>query len=170
MEPTMVKKLKSLANADDKQLASAVRNSAQQIWQAGLGAFAKAQEEGGRVFAKLVKEGNALQQRTRDLAEDKVSEVRETVSGVSKQAAATDGQVLQKRLMSDAAAVAAAVSAESAPELPPYVGISLAEVRLALGQRSVQEFGGIEPNPSYETLMRAVQLVRAEKLDFLLAV
>ena len=83
----MVKKLKSLANADDKQLASAVRNSAQQIWQAGLGAFAKAQEEGGRVFAKLVKEGNALQQRTRDLAEDKVSEVRETVSGVSKQAA-----------------------------------------------------------------------------------
>eukprot|EP01030_Chromulinospumella_sphaerica_P009657 gene9657-9467_t len=47
---------------------------------------------------------------------------------------------------------------------------TLAEVRLALGQRSVQEFGGIEPNPSYETLMRAVQLVRAEKLDFLLAV
>lgn len=47
---------------------------------------------------------------------------------------------------------------------------TLAEVRQALGQRSVQEFGGIEPNPSYETLMRAVQLVRAEKLDFLLAV
>ncbi|CAN7454202.1 phasin family protein [Pseudoduganella sp. LjRoot289] len=83
----MVKKLKTLAKADDKQLASAVRNSAQQIWQAGLGAFAKAQEEGGRVFAKLVKEGTALQQRTRDLAEDKVSEVRETVSGVGKQAA-----------------------------------------------------------------------------------
>ena len=83
----MVKKLKTLAKSDDKQLASAVRNSAQQIWQAGLGAFAKAQEEGGRVFAKLVKEGTALQQRTRDLAEDKVSEVRETVSGVSKQAA-----------------------------------------------------------------------------------
>jgi NADP-dependent alcohol dehydrogenase len=47
---------------------------------------------------------------------------------------------------------------------------TLAEVRTALGQRSVHEFGGIEPNPSYETLMRAVQLVRAEKLDFLLAV
>lgn len=84
----MAKKLKSLAaKEDDKQLASAVRNSAQQIWQAGLGAFAKAQEEGGRVFAKLVKEGTALQKRTRDLAEDKVSEVRDTVSGVGKQAA-----------------------------------------------------------------------------------
>ena len=49
---------------------------------------------------------------------------------------------------------------------------TLAEVRatLAQGQRSVQEFGGIEPNPSYETLMRAVAQVRNEKLDFLLAV
>ncbi|MDX8123119.1 iron-containing alcohol dehydrogenase [Janthinobacterium sp. GMG2] len=49
---------------------------------------------------------------------------------------------------------------------------TLAEVRaaLALGQRSVQEFGGIEPNPSYETLMRAVAQVRSEKVDFLLAV
>ena len=47
---------------------------------------------------------------------------------------------------------------------------TLAEVRAALGQRSVQEFGGIEPNPSYETLMRAVAVVRAEQRDFLLAV
>ena len=49
---------------------------------------------------------------------------------------------------------------------------TLAEVRAALaqGQRSVREFGGIEPNPSYETLMRAVALVRSEKSDFLLAV
>lgn len=47
---------------------------------------------------------------------------------------------------------------------------TLAEVRSALGQRTVQEFGGIEPNPSYETLMRAVAQVRQEKLDFLLAV
>lgn len=47
---------------------------------------------------------------------------------------------------------------------------TLAEVRQALGERFVQEFGGIEPNPSYETLMRAVEQVRREKLDFLLAV
>ena len=40
----MVKKLKEFT--EDKELASAVRSSAQQIWQAGLGAFAKAQEEG----------------------------------------------------------------------------------------------------------------------------
>ncbi len=74
----MVKKLK--AQAEDKQLANAVRTSAQQIWQAGLGAFAKAQEEGGRVFAKLVKEGTELQKRTQKLAEDKTSDVTSTVS------------------------------------------------------------------------------------------
>lgn len=47
---------------------------------------------------------------------------------------------------------------------------TLDEVRAALGGRTVQEFGGIEPNPTYETLMRAVEQIRREKLDFLLAV
>ena len=47
---------------------------------------------------------------------------------------------------------------------------TLAEVEEALGKRTVQRFGGIEPNPSYETLMEAVALIRREKLDFLLAV
>ncbi|MBG6075646.1 iron-containing alcohol dehydrogenase [Polaromonas sp. CG_9.11] len=47
---------------------------------------------------------------------------------------------------------------------------TLAEVRAALGERVVQEFGGIEPNPTYETLMKAVEQVKREKIDFLLAV
>lgn len=87
----MAKKLKALSKADDMQLADAVRTSAQQIWQAGLGAFAKAQEEGGKVFAKLVKEGTELQKRTQQLANGKVSDVTGTVvkmaDNVSKQAA-----------------------------------------------------------------------------------
>jgi poly(hydroxyalkanoate) granule-associated protein len=91
MEKMMVKKLKALAKSDDTQLAEAVRTSAQQIWQAGLGAFAKAQEEGGKVFAKLVKEGTELQKRTQKLANGKVSDVTDTVTrmadNVSKQAA-----------------------------------------------------------------------------------
>ncbi len=44
------------------------------------------------------------------------------------------------------------------------------EVMQALGQRSVTEFAGIEPNPSYETLMKAVAVVREHGIDFLLAV
>jgi len=47
---------------------------------------------------------------------------------------------------------------------------TLAEVRAALGDRDVQEFGGIEPNPTFETLMRAVEQIKRENNDFLIAV
>lgn len=47
---------------------------------------------------------------------------------------------------------------------------TLDEVKAALGRRYVEEFSGIEPNPTYETLMRAVKQVKANNLDFLLAV
>lgn len=47
---------------------------------------------------------------------------------------------------------------------------TLNEVREALQGRNIHEFGGIEPNPTYETLMRAVDMVRSNDLDFLLAV
>ena len=52
-----------------------VQESAQQIWQAGLGAFAKAQEEGSKVFQGLVKEGLDLQRQTKAAAEQKLAEV-----------------------------------------------------------------------------------------------
>lgn len=44
------------------------------------------------------------------------------------------------------------------------------EVMGALAGHQVSEFSGVEPNPSYETLMRAIEQVKAEKIDFLLAV
>lgn len=55
-------------------LGDTVKDSAQQIWLAGLGAFSKAQEEGGKVFDALVKEGVALQRRTSAAAEEKLGE------------------------------------------------------------------------------------------------
>ena len=82
----MVKKMKSTAAKStprsakaaglmDSQLAASVKDSAQQIWLAGMGAFSKAQEEGTKVFETLVKEGLSLQKKTQGLAEDKISEV-----------------------------------------------------------------------------------------------
>lgn len=73
----MVKKLQKMAadKPDGKQLAAAIRESAQQIWLAGLGAFAKAQEEGNKVFDALVKEGETIQARTRKLTDEKIAEV-----------------------------------------------------------------------------------------------
>jgi NADP-dependent alcohol dehydrogenase len=44
------------------------------------------------------------------------------------------------------------------------------QVMAALKGRALVEFGGIEPNPRYETLMRAVEQVKAEGIGFLLAV
>lgn len=47
---------------------------------------------------------------------------------------------------------------------------TLGKVLKALEGREVFEFGGIEPNPRYETLMKAVKVVKDENIDFLLAV
>ena len=71
----MVKKLQKMS-ADKKSaphLSGAVKESAQQIWLAGLGAFSKAQEEGGKVFETLVKEGLSIQRKTQAVAEEKIS-------------------------------------------------------------------------------------------------
>jgi len=79
-ENLMVKKLKALSQSADEQLAEAVRASAQQIWQAGLGAFAKAHGNGGNVFAELVREGTELQQQTRQLVEGKAKGAKATIA------------------------------------------------------------------------------------------
>ena len=44
------------------------------------------------------------------------------------------------------------------------------QVKKALGNRQVVEFGGIEPNPEYATCMKAVELAKKEKIDFILSV
>jgi poly(hydroxyalkanoate) granule-associated protein len=85
----MVKKLKALAEgASDNQLAATVRDSAQQIWLAGLGAFGKAQEEGAKVFDALVKEGKNLEGRTRKFARMRMGSVSGTVEKAATKATA----------------------------------------------------------------------------------
>lgn len=54
-------------------LANSVKDSAQQIWQAGLGAFTKAQTEGTKAFEALVKEGVSFQRKTQSVAEEKIN-------------------------------------------------------------------------------------------------
>jgi len=44
------------------------------------------------------------------------------------------------------------------------------QVARAMQGRRLVEFGGIEPNPRYETCMKAVELAQAEGINFLLAV
>ena len=79
----MVKKLQKLSNEKKKksaELPRAIKDSAQQIWLAGLGAFAKAQEEGSKVFETLVKEGMSMQRKTQTVAEEKITEATSRVT------------------------------------------------------------------------------------------
>ncbi|AGM44095.1 phasin family protein [Aeromonas hydrophila] len=78
----MAKKLKALASSvTDNQLTSTIKESTQQIWLAGLGAYAKAQEEGGKIFEALVQEGEALQTRTRQSADEKIAAMTDKTAG-----------------------------------------------------------------------------------------
>jgi poly(hydroxyalkanoate) granule-associated protein len=71
--------------AADKLAGKSIMESAQQIWLAGLGAFAKAQGEGGKLFETLIKEGTSLEQKTRKIATGTASDVRGAVeSGVTQ--------------------------------------------------------------------------------------
>lgn len=44
------------------------------------------------------------------------------------------------------------------------------KIMLNIAARDIIEFWGIEPNPSYETLIKAVEIVKKENIDFILAV
>jgi poly(hydroxyalkanoate) granule-associated protein len=66
--------------ATDKKLKLSptkdLRKYTQQIWLAGLGAFSRAEEEGGKLFDNLVKVGEDLESKTREIADTAVGEVR----------------------------------------------------------------------------------------------
>ncbi|MDK2126778.1 phasin family protein [Parachitinimonas caeni] len=70
----MAKTLKKAAT-EEKQFAHVVLESANQIWLAGLGAFAKAQGEGAKIFENLVEAGKEVEDKSRKSAEDKVMAV-----------------------------------------------------------------------------------------------
>jgi poly(hydroxyalkanoate) granule-associated protein len=73
----VAKQIKRKSVINTKQIAAkAITDSAQQIWQAGLGAFARAQKEGGRFFEQLVQQGKKLESTTRQVAETAMKTVK----------------------------------------------------------------------------------------------
>ncbi|NJN47336.1 MAG: phasin family protein [Candidatus Competibacteraceae bacterium] len=91
---------KSKEKSSEKQTFNMV-DMARQIWLAGLGAFAKAEEEGGKLFETLVQEGEKVEAHTRKVAEDKMEEVKDKVEQVRGKATDTwDGleQVFEDRV------------------------------------------------------------------------
>ena len=96
----MVKKLKQMADKQaastgrllDGALAGQVKESAQHIWLAGMGAFSRAQAEGTKVFEALVKEGATLQKKTQSVAEEKISGVTSKMPSMAGDVQAKAGQ------------------------------------------------------------------------------
>lgn len=94
----MAKKLKLNVGAKAKatessstaggDLGKVIKDSAQEIWLAGLGAYSRAQEEGAKVFETLVKAGQDLQQKTHGVAGT-------TVEAMASRAAGTWGKLEQ---------------------------------------------------------------------------
>ena len=72
-----------------KQLSKKIKESARQIWLAGLGAYKKAEEDAGKVFDKLVQEGEDIEKKTRGVLEKRFKAVEDRVEEVKGRANTT---------------------------------------------------------------------------------
>ncbi len=83
------KKTLKKKTSDKKQsnLAETLVGSANEIWLAGLGAFAKAQQEGKKVYEKLVSEGKDFENIFKKVPRKAVDEVKSSVGSAKKRAA-----------------------------------------------------------------------------------
>ena len=74
-----------MATKDDDKSTDRVKDSAQQIWLAGLGAFAKMQQEGSKAFEALVKDGAGMQKKTQQAAEETLSQAQARMAGLASE-------------------------------------------------------------------------------------
>jgi poly(hydroxyalkanoate) granule-associated protein len=85
----MVKKAKAAGSAGaasaTQDLAKGVLDSSHQVWLAGVGAFVRAQEEGTRMFEKLVRQGEALERKTRQVAAETAAAARGAATAKAKE-------------------------------------------------------------------------------------
>lgn len=65
--------------------ADRIKDSAQQIWLAGLGAFAKMQQEGSKAFEALVKDGAGMQKKTQAAAEETLTQAQTRMAGFASE-------------------------------------------------------------------------------------
>ena len=66
----------ALKNIIEAPMAANIRESANHIWLAGLGAYAKTQEEGEKLFESLIKEGEKFEKQARKTAEARIEEAK----------------------------------------------------------------------------------------------
>lgn len=86
-----------MSKQERKSAAKAIADSAQQIWLAGLGAFAKAQAEGSRLFDQLIVDGAELEKRTRKYTHEHLASLRDQMEG-TVQRLRSSGQASMKKI------------------------------------------------------------------------
>ncbi len=77
--------MKNSTGEDDPGAGNAdrIKDSAQQIWLAGLGAFAKMQQEGSKAFEALVKDGAGMQKKTQQAAEETLAQAQARMASLA---------------------------------------------------------------------------------------
>lgn len=86
--------IKQIKDGDQSsQLSEKIKESARQIWLAGLGAYNKAEEDTGKIFDKLVKEGEEIESLTRGVVEKQFKAVEDRVEDVREKASGTFGKL-----------------------------------------------------------------------------
>jgi len=146
----MVRKLKAMADKKaaspasllDNALAQSIKESAQQIWLAGMGAFAKAQAEGTHAFEKLIKDGISLQKKTQGLAEEKISEVTGKMTAMAGEVTAKAGAHWDKLESIFEQRTAKAVARLGVPSAKDLAALNARIDRLAA---EVAKLGGKKP-------------------------
>ena len=83
-------------SADAKDLSKSVLESSRQIWLAGLGAFSRAQAEGMKVFESLVRQGEAVETKTRQAATETASAARHAAQAKAKEVQQMAGSTWDK--------------------------------------------------------------------------
>jgi poly(hydroxyalkanoate) granule-associated protein len=99
----VVRRLRDIASAREQAepaaaLADAIRESAERIWLAGLGAFAGARRDPGGAFEGLIRDGLALQARSRAAADERLQAARRDLSGRTAQSWDRLEKVFEQRI------------------------------------------------------------------------
>ena len=76
---------KPVGDDDSNGGSDRIKDSAQQIWLAGLGAFAKMQQEGSKAFEALVKDGAGMQKKTQQAAEETLAQAQARMAGFASE-------------------------------------------------------------------------------------
>lgn len=85
-------------DGQDEDLAGSLRGSARQIWLAGLGALARAQQEGSKLFDTLAREGASLQGKLEPQTQAQFERARTTVAGLAAKASDRIEELFEQRV------------------------------------------------------------------------